>query len=166
MGRCTPAAASLRSADERRSLDAMQFGRYRYMCVHIYMSVWVSVSVCGCVGVWVWVCICVCARARVCVCACVYMLCRFGLPAAIGAKLALPDHVVIDIDGDASYCMTGMELMTAAQCGERTRVYTRSCAQRRTSALDGAAAHEAAWDCCSRDRSADSETSRRFRPLA
>ncbi|KAG0032815.1 Acetolactate synthase, mitochondrial [Podila clonocystis] len=39
----------------------------------------------------------------------------FGLPAAIGAKVAKPDHIVIDIDGDASFCMTGMELATAAQ---------------------------------------------------
>jgi len=39
----------------------------------------------------------------------------FGLPAAIGAKLAQPDKIVIDIDGDGSFCMTGMELGTAAQ---------------------------------------------------
>ncbi|KAG0091026.1 Acetolactate synthase, mitochondrial [Podila epicladia] len=39
----------------------------------------------------------------------------FGLPAAIGAKVAKPDHIVVDIDGDASFCMTGMELATAAQ---------------------------------------------------
>ncbi|KAG0269699.1 Acetolactate synthase, mitochondrial [Linnemannia exigua] len=39
----------------------------------------------------------------------------FGLPAAIGAKVGKPDHIVIDIDGDASFCMTGMELATAAQ---------------------------------------------------
>ncbi|KAK9711640.1 Acetolactate synthase, mitochondrial [Basidiobolus ranarum] len=39
----------------------------------------------------------------------------FGLPAAIGAKVAKPDHIVIDIDGDASFSMTGMELATAAQ---------------------------------------------------
>ncbi|CAJ0839467.1 4136_t:CDS:10, partial [Entrophospora sp. SA101] len=38
----------------------------------------------------------------------------YGLPSAIGAKVAKPDNVVIDIDGDASFCMTGMELMTAA----------------------------------------------------
>lgn len=30
----------------------------------------------------------------------------FGLPAAIGAKVGKPDHVVIDIDGDASFSMT------------------------------------------------------------
>jgi len=39
----------------------------------------------------------------------------FGLPAAIGAKLAAPDKIVIDIDGDGSFAMTGMELGTAAQ---------------------------------------------------
>uniref|UniRef100_A0A7S3Z001 Acetolactate synthase n=1 Tax=Lotharella globosa TaxID=91324 RepID=A0A7S3Z001_9EUKA len=39
----------------------------------------------------------------------------YGLPAAIGAKLAAPEKIVVDIDGDASYCMTGMELMTASE---------------------------------------------------
>lgn len=39
----------------------------------------------------------------------------YGLPAAIGAKLASPDKIVVDIDGDASFCMTAMELATAAQ---------------------------------------------------
>ncbi|TPX38142.1 acetolactate synthase [Synchytrium microbalum] len=39
----------------------------------------------------------------------------FGLPSAIGAKVAHPDKIVIDIDGDASFSMTGMELMTARQ---------------------------------------------------
>lgn len=39
----------------------------------------------------------------------------FGLPAAIGAKVAQPDKIVIDIDGDASLSMTAMELMTARQ---------------------------------------------------
>ncbi|KXS12255.1 acetolactate synthase [Gonapodya prolifera JEL478] len=39
----------------------------------------------------------------------------YGLPAAIGAKVACPDKIVIDVDGDASFCMTGMELMTARQ---------------------------------------------------
>ncbi|KAK7734273.1 Acetolactate synthase, mitochondrial [Cytospora paraplurivora] len=39
----------------------------------------------------------------------------FGLPAAIGAKVAKPDSLVIDIDGDASLCMTLTELSTAAQ---------------------------------------------------
>ncbi|KAL8844446.1 MAG: hypothetical protein Q9176_001356 [Flavoplaca citrina] len=39
----------------------------------------------------------------------------FGLPAAIGAKVARPDALVIDIDGDASFCMTLTELSTMAQ---------------------------------------------------
>jgi acetolactate synthase-1/2/3 large subunit len=30
----------------------------------------------------------------------------YGLPAAIGAKVGKPDHIVIDIDGDASFSMT------------------------------------------------------------
>jgi len=41
----------------------------------------------------------------------------FGLPAAIGAKVAAPQKTVIDIDGDASFSMTAMELSTAAQFG-------------------------------------------------
>lgn len=39
----------------------------------------------------------------------------FGLPAAIGVKLARPDDIVIDVDGDASFSMTAMELMTASE---------------------------------------------------
>ena len=39
----------------------------------------------------------------------------FGLPSAIGAKVAKPDSLVIDIDGDASFNMTLTELSTAAQ---------------------------------------------------
>jgi acetolactate synthase-1/2/3 large subunit len=39
----------------------------------------------------------------------------FGLPAAIGAKVAHPNALVIDIDGDASFSMTLTELSTAAQ---------------------------------------------------
>lgn len=39
----------------------------------------------------------------------------FGLPAAIGVKVAKPEALVIDIDGDASFCMTLTELSTAAQ---------------------------------------------------
>ncbi|KAJ5239769.1 hypothetical protein N7468_004388 [Penicillium chermesinum] len=41
----------------------------------------------------------------------------FGLPAAIGAKVARPDCLVVDIDGDASFNMTLTELSTAAQFG-------------------------------------------------
>lgn len=39
----------------------------------------------------------------------------YGLPAAIGAKVASPAKIVVDIDGDASFSMTAMELATAAQ---------------------------------------------------
>lgn len=39
----------------------------------------------------------------------------YGLPAAIGAKVAAPDQIVVDIDGDASFSMTMAELATAAQ---------------------------------------------------
>jgi len=39
----------------------------------------------------------------------------YGLPAAIGAKVARPDCLVIDIDGDASFSMTLTELSTAAE---------------------------------------------------
>jgi acetolactate synthase-1/2/3 large subunit len=39
----------------------------------------------------------------------------FGLPAAIGAKVGSPEKIVVDIDGDASFSMTAMELATASQ---------------------------------------------------
>ncbi|PNS17144.1 Acetolactate synthase, mitochondrial [Sphaceloma murrayae] len=39
----------------------------------------------------------------------------YGLPAAIGAKVAQPNKLVIDIDGDASFSMTLTELSTAAE---------------------------------------------------
>ncbi|KAI3329372.1 thiamine diphosphate-binding protein [Xylariaceae sp. AK1471] len=39
----------------------------------------------------------------------------YGLPATISAKVAQPDALVIDIDGDASFNMTLTELSTAAQ---------------------------------------------------
>lgn len=39
----------------------------------------------------------------------------YGVPASIGAKLARPDKPVINIDGDGSFCMTCMEMVTAAQ---------------------------------------------------
>jgi len=41
----------------------------------------------------------------------------YGLPAAIGAKVAKPEALVIDIDGDASFCMTLTELSTAVEFG-------------------------------------------------
>ena len=37
----------------------------------------------------------------------------FGLPAAMGAKLGLPDHLVIDIAGDGSIQMNSQEMATA-----------------------------------------------------
>jgi acetolactate synthase-1/2/3 large subunit len=46
----------------------------------------------------------------------------FGLPAAIGAKVASPEKLVIDIDGDASFSMTAMELATASQFGVGVKV--------------------------------------------
>jgi acetolactate synthase-1/2/3 large subunit len=38
-----------------------------------------------------------------------------GIPFAIGAKVALPDKIVVDVDGDASAQMTFMELATAVE---------------------------------------------------
>ncbi|PHH80871.1 hypothetical protein CDD80_6430 [Ophiocordyceps camponoti-rufipedis] len=46
----------------------------------------------------------------------------FGLPAAIGAKVARPDALVVDIDGDASFNMTMTELATASQFGIGVKV--------------------------------------------
>ena len=37
------------------------------------------------------------------------------MPSAVGAKVAAPNKMVIDIDGDASFSMTAMELATASQ---------------------------------------------------
>lgn len=39
----------------------------------------------------------------------------YGLPSAVGAKVAAPEKVVVDIDGDASFSMTAMEMATASQ---------------------------------------------------
>ena len=39
----------------------------------------------------------------------------FGFPAAIGAQVACPDQLVIDIAGDGSFQMTLQELATAVQ---------------------------------------------------
>lgn len=41
----------------------------------------------------------------------------YGLPAAIGAKVACPDRMVIDIDGDGSLSMTVHELSTCHRYG-------------------------------------------------
>ena len=41
----------------------------------------------------------------------------FGMPAAMGVQVALPDHQVICISGDASFQMNLQELATLAQYG-------------------------------------------------
>jgi acetolactate synthase-1/2/3 large subunit len=41
----------------------------------------------------------------------------FGLPAAIGAKLASPDRTVVAVVGDGGFAMNGLELLTAAREG-------------------------------------------------
>lgn len=41
----------------------------------------------------------------------------FGMPAAMGVKVALPDQQVICISGDASFQMNSQELATLAQYG-------------------------------------------------
>ncbi|MHC4994788.1 MAG: biosynthetic-type acetolactate synthase large subunit [Planctomycetota bacterium] len=46
----------------------------------------------------------------------------YGVPASIGAKLARPDRIVVDIDGDGSATMTIIEMLTAAQYGINTKV--------------------------------------------
>jgi len=45
-----------------------------------------------------------------------------GLPFVIGAKMAKPDALAIDIDGDASYVMTFTELLTAVEFGINVKV--------------------------------------------
>jgi acetolactate synthase-1/2/3 large subunit len=39
----------------------------------------------------------------------------FGLPAAIGAKLAAPERAVVAVIGDGGFAMSGMELLTAVR---------------------------------------------------
>ncbi|ODV86617.1 hypothetical protein CANARDRAFT_27045 [[Candida] arabinofermentans NRRL YB-2248] len=46
----------------------------------------------------------------------------YGLPAAIGAQIAKPDAIVIDIDGDASFNMTLMELSSAVQANAPVKI--------------------------------------------
>ncbi len=46
----------------------------------------------------------------------------FGLPAAIGAQMAFPDQLVLDIAGDGSIQMNIQELATAVQCGLPVKV--------------------------------------------
>jgi acetolactate synthase-1/2/3 large subunit len=44
-----------------------------------------------------------------------YVAMGYGLPAALGAKTALPDRTVVTVMGDGCFLMTGMELATAVQ---------------------------------------------------
>ncbi len=46
-----------------------------------------------------------------------YSCMGYGVPAAIGAKLACPNRPVVALVGDGAFLMTGMELLTAAQNG-------------------------------------------------
>ena len=46
----------------------------------------------------------------------------YGLPAAIGAQVAKPEALVIDIDGDASFNMSLTELSSAVQAGTPVKV--------------------------------------------
>ncbi|MGV8082337.1 MAG: biosynthetic-type acetolactate synthase large subunit [Coriobacteriia bacterium] len=46
----------------------------------------------------------------------------YGLPAAIGAQLGMPDHLVIDIAGDGSIQMNSQEMATAAINGVPVKV--------------------------------------------
>ena len=46
----------------------------------------------------------------------------FGLPAAIGAQLACPDALVVDVAGDGSIQMNIQEMATAVQCGLQVKV--------------------------------------------
>lgn len=46
----------------------------------------------------------------------------YGLPAAIGAKVGMPEAIVVDIDGDASFNMTLTELSCAVQYGVNVKV--------------------------------------------
>ncbi len=46
----------------------------------------------------------------------------FGLPAAIGAQLACPDALVVDVAGDGSIQMNIQEMTTAVQCGLPVKV--------------------------------------------
>jgi len=46
----------------------------------------------------------------------------FGFPAAIGAQIAYPDKLVVDIAGDASFQMNVQEMATAVQCNLPVKV--------------------------------------------
>lgn len=56
----------------------------------------------------------------------------FGVPAGTGAKVAAPEKIVVNIDGDASFSMTAMEKQTCSQFNiglkvSTERSETRSC---------------------------------------
>jgi glyoxylate carboligase len=53
----------------------------------------------------------------------------YGLPAAIGAQLAAPSKIVVDIDGDASFLMSCTELATAAQYNIPVKVRCKAVAR-------------------------------------
>src|SRR5262249_57511705 len=44
----------------------------------------------------------------------------WSVPAAMGAKLAHPDRTVVNVTGDGSFGLTGMEIETAARNGIKT----------------------------------------------
>jgi len=54
-------------------------------------------------------------RSRHLICPTDFNCMGYGVPAAIGAKLANPDKQVVGIVGDGGFLMTGMEMLTAAQ---------------------------------------------------
>jgi acetolactate synthase-1/2/3 large subunit len=47
----------------------------------------------------------------------------YSVPAAIGAKLGLPDTPVVALAGDGAFLMTGLELLTAANQGVAVAVF-------------------------------------------
>ena len=47
----------------------------------------------------------------------------FGFPAALGAQVAFPDKLVIDIDGDGSFQMTMQDLITCVQYNLPVKVF-------------------------------------------
>ena len=64
----------------------------------------------------------------------------YGVPAAIGAKVACPEKIVVDIDGDGSFSMTCMELATAVENNINVKV-SGLCASPVLAILNGIAAY-------------------------
>jgi acetolactate synthase-1/2/3 large subunit len=52
-----------------------------------------------------------------------YSCMGYSVPAAIGAKLGLPDAPVVALAGDGAFLMTGLELLTAANQGVAVAVF-------------------------------------------